>query len=190
MLSYNELKPGTYITFRNDPYEILDYDFLRMQKRKPVAQVKMRNLITKNAQAHTFHQGDKIEEADISHEKIKFLYSNKDEFWFCEENNPKERFNFTKDQLGQKINFLKENTPVDALIFNDKIIDIKLPIKIALKIVEAPPGIRGDTAQGGTKQATLETGAAVNVPLFINQDDIVRVNTETGQYMERVLKSK
>ncbi len=190
MLNYNELKPGIFITFKDNPYEILEYDFLRMQQRKPVAQVKMRNLITKNTQAHTFHQGDKIEEADISHENIKFLYSNKDEFWFCKENDPKERFNFKKDQLGQKTNFLKENTLVDALIFNDKIIDIKLPIKIDLKIVEAPPGIRGDTAQGGTKQATLETGASVNVPLFINQDDIVRVNTETGQYMERVQKSK
>ena len=190
MLNYNELKPGTYLTFNGDPYEVMEYDFMRMQQRKPVAQVKMRNLITGNTQAQTFHQSDKIEEAEISYKKIKHLYSSKDEYWFCEENNPKERFNLSKNQLGSKTNYLKENTSVEAIMFDEKIIGVRIPIKIDLRVVEAPPGIKGDTAQGGTKQVKLETGATANVPLFINQDDIVRINTETGQYIERAEKAK
>jgi elongation factor P len=189
MLSYNQLKPGTYIVFNKDPYEILEYDFLRMQQRKPVAQVKMRNLVTGNSMSYTFHQSDKIEEADMSYKTIKFLYSNKDEYWFCTENDPKNRFTFSKGQLGKKADFLKNNVIVDAIIFNKKIIDIKIPIKVELKVIEAPPGIRGDTAQGGTKQIKLESGASINAPLFINQDDIVRVNTQTGQYIERAEKA-
>ena len=189
MLSYNELKPGTYITFNNDPYEILEYDFLRMQQRKPVAQVKMRNLTTGNTMAYTFHQSDKIEEAEMSYKNIKFLYSNKDEYWFCAENDPKDRFSFSKDQLGQKAGFLKGDMIVDAILFKDKIIDVRIPIKVELKVVEAPPGTKGDTAQGGTKQVKLESGAMLNVPLFINQDDVVRVNTQTGQYIERAEKA-
>ncbi len=189
MLSYNQLKPGAYIIFNKDPYEILEYDFLRMQQRKPVAQVKMRNLITGNTMSYTFHQSDKIEEADMSYKSIKFLYSNKGEYWFCAQDNPKDRFFFSKNQLSEKFKFLKTNILVDAIIFNDKIIDIKIPIKIELKVVDAPPGIKGDTAQGGTKQVKLESGASINVPLFINCNDIVRVNTETGQYIERAEKA-
>ena len=190
MLNYNELKPGKYITFNNDPYEIMEYDFLRMQQRKPVAQVKMRNLISGNTQAHTFHQGDKIKEAEISHEKIKYLYSRKDEYWFCKENNPRNRFQLTESQIGKKAMFLKENSLVDANIFDEKIIGIVLPIKVNLKVIESPPGIKGDTAQGGTKQVKLESGATVNAPLFINQEDIITINTETGQYIERAEKAK
>jgi len=190
MLNYNELKPGTYLTFNGDPYEVLEYDFSRMQQRKPTVQVKIRNLISGNTQNQTFQQTDKIEEAEISYKKIKYLFSNKGEYWFCEENNPKERFSFKEAELGNKKNYLKENSLVDAAYFNEKIIGIELPIKIDLKVIESPPGIKGDTAQGGTKQVKLETGVSVNTPLFINQDDIIRVNTETGQYMERVQKAK
>lgn len=189
MLSYNELKPGIFISMDNEPFEIVEYDFLRMQQRKPVAQVKMRSLITGNTRQETFHQSDKIEEADISYKKIKFLYANRGEYWFCEENNPKERFSFKAEQLGLKVNFLKPNILVDAMLFNEEIINVKLPIKMELEVVEAPPGVKGDTAQGGSKQAKLESGAYVNVPLFVNQGDIIKINTETGEYTERVNKS-
>jgi len=189
MLSYNQLKPGTYIIFNNEPYEILEYDFLRMQQRKPVAQVKMRNLVSGNSMAYTFHQSDKIEEADISYKTIKFLYFSKDNYWFCAENNPKDRFSFLRSQLGKKADFLKSNIIIDAVIFNEKVIDVKIPIKVELKVIEAPPGIKGDTAQGGTKQVKLESGASVNVPLFINQDDVIRVNTQSGLYIERAEKA-
>jgi len=188
MINYNELKPGTYITHEGDPYEIMEYAFLRMQQRKPVAQVKMRNLITGNTMPFTFHQSDKIEDADISYKNIKFLYSHRDECWFCEVDNPKERFTLPASKLGSKVSFLKPNTEVEAMLFEDKIIDVRLPIKMEVEVVEAPPSIKGNTAQGGTKQIKIETGATINVPLFINQGDIIRVNTLTGEYSERVEK--
>lgn len=190
MLSYNELKPGIFIQMDNEPFEIVGYDFLRMQQRKPVAQVKMKSLITGNTRQETFHQSDKIEEADVNYKKIKFLYASRGEYWFCEESDPKIRFNFKAEQLGAKVNFLKPNTLVDAMVFGDKIINVRLPIKMEFEVIEAPPGIKGDTAQGGTKQIKLESGAYINAPLFINQGDIIRVNTETGEYTERAEKVK
>ncbi|MEK7452829.1 MAG: elongation factor P [Patescibacteria group bacterium] len=188
-LNYNELKPGTLLRFNGDPYEVLEYDFLRMQQRKPVAQVKMRNIITGNTQNHTFHQSDKIEAAEISYNKIKYLYLNKGEYWFCEENNPKNRFSLKESIVKDKMDFIKSNSLIEASMYDEKIIGVRIPIKVELKITEAPPGIKGDTAQGGTKQAKVETGATINVPLFINQDDIIKVNTETRSYIERAEKA-
>ncbi|MBI3671510.1 elongation factor P [Candidatus Azambacteria bacterium] len=161
-----------------------------MQQRKPVAQVKMRNIITGNTQNHTFHQSDKIEVAEMSYKKIKYLYSSRGEHWFCDEDNPKNRFSLKENQVSESIIFIKPNSVIDALVYNENIIGVKIPIKVELKVVEAPPGIKGDTAQGGSKQVKLETGATINAPLFINQDDIIRVNTETKQYIERAEKAK
>ncbi len=190
MLNYNELKPGTYLVYKGEPYEVLEYEFLRMQQRKPVAQVKMRNLITQNTLSHTFHQGDKIEEAEISRKNVKFIYTQRGEYWFCDQDNPKNRFKLTENQIGKKKIFLKENQIVEANEFNGNVIGITLPIKIDLKVVEAPPSIKGDTAQGGTKQVKLESGATISVPLFINQDDIITINTQSGEYIERKQKAK
>ncbi len=190
MLEYNELRPGMYIIFNGDPYEIVGYQFLRMQQRKPVAQVKMKNLINKNCIAHTFHQGEKIEEAEIEYKKAKYIFSKKDEFWFVNPENLKDRIMVKEDIIGDKKIFLKENEIVNLVLFKDKVIGIKLPIKMDFKVIEAPPSIRGNTAQGGTKQVKIETGAMINAPLFINGGDIIRVNTETKEYVERVKKGE
>jgi len=186
MLSINDLKNGTYFIFNNQPYEVLEARHLKMQQRKPVLQTKMKNLITGQVLERNFHPNEKFEEAEINKIEIKYLYNNRGEYWFCYKNDPSKRFNFKENQLSGQEKFLKPNSIVDALEFNDKIINISLPPKIDLKVTEAPPGIKGDTAQGGTKVVTLETGAKINAPLFINEGDVIKVNTKTGEYVERV----
>ena len=150
----------------------------------------MRNVINGKILERNFAQSDVFEEADIERAKVKFLYNHKDQYWFSYENEPSKRFLLTEELIGEATKFLKANTILDAIEYNGNIINIELPVKMEFKVLEAPPAIRGDTAQGGVKQVKIETGASINVPLFISQDDIVRVNTETGQYVERVEKGK
>ncbi len=188
MLAYNELKPGKYIVLDGQPYLVMEFNFLRKQQRRPVAQTKIKNLITGKTVEKTFQQSDKAEEAEMGVREINFLYSNKGEFWFCEKGDPGKRFKLDEHVVGNCADLMKPNSPVEAITFQDEIIGVKLPIKIDLKVVEAPPGLRGDTAQGGTKQVKVETGAAVTTPLFINEGDIIRINTETKEYAERVKK--
>ncbi len=190
MLEYNEIKERKHIIFEGEPYEVLDSHVFRKQQRKPVNQTKLKNMISGRVVEHSFHQSDKAVEAELETKQTKYLYSNpkKNEVWFCYENKPSERFSLSENVIGQSLKFLKENSLVNAMIFEDKIIDVKLPIKVELKVTEAPPSIKGNTAQGGNKQVTLETGANVNVPLFINEGDIITINTETGEYTDRVSK--
>src|SRR3989344_2013642 len=177
MLSYNELKIGTMFKFEGTPYEVLDYEFLRMQQRKPVAKTKIKNLITGQVIERNFHQNETISEIEVEKENIVFLYSHRDEFWFCEKGNPKNRFQIEENKIGAGAKFLKPNSEVLVNKLDDQILNVKLPIKADLLVKEAPPGERGNTAQGGAKMAILETGAQVAVPLFVNTGDIIRVNT-------------
>jgi len=188
MLSYNELKPGVFIILDGQPYEVLVFEFLRMQQRKPVVKTKLKNLITGKVAEHSFQQNDNLEEAELERMPSRFIYENRGVYWFNEVGNPQNRFSLEKEELGEEANFLKQNLEITALKFKDKIINIELPIKVDYKIIEAPPAIKGDTAQGGAKTAIIETGAKINVPLFINEGDIVKVNTTTGEYVERVEK--
>jgi elongation factor P len=188
MLSYNELKVGVLFIKDGDPYEVLEYAFIRMQQRKPVVQLKIKNLISGKVLPYTAHQNESFEEAEIGVVPVNFIYHNKGQFWFHEIGKPSARFFLTDEIVGDMGQYLKPNTEVKAFKFNDKIINIEPPVKVELKVTEAPPAIRGDTAQGGTKSVTLETGGKVNVPLFINEGDIIRINTRTGEYVERVEK--
>jgi elongation factor P len=189
MLAYNELKPGLLISLDGTVYEILEAAFLRMQQRKPVMKVKMRDIISGKVKETSFQPSDELEEAELERMKSRYLYENKGEYWFDEQGNPKNRFSFKADQLGIKAQFLKGNCEVTAIKFGDRLISIQLPVKIDLKVVEAPPAIKGDTASGGGKSVVLETGARVTAPLFISEGDTVRVNTDTGEYVERVQKA-
>ena len=190
MLGVNELKPKTFLIYEGQPYVVLETHHLKMQQRRPTVQVKMRNVVNAKILDRNFAQSDVFEEADITRTKVKFLYNHKDQYWFSYENEPSKRFLLTEDLIGEATKFLKPNTVLDAIEYNSKIINIELPVKMEFKIVEAPPAIRGDTAQGGVKQVKIETGAYINAPLFINQDDTIRINTETGEYVERVEKGK
>lgn len=187
-LGVNQLKPKIFFIYEGQPYVVLETHHLKMQQRRPTVQVKMRNMMNGKVLERNFAQSDVFEEADIERKKVKFLYNHREQYWFSQENESSKRFQLTQDLIGDSTKFLKSNTVLDAIEYNGEIITIELPIKMELKVTEAPPAIRGDTAQGGVKQVTIETGAQLNVPLFINQNDIVRVNTETGEYVERVEK--
>ena len=189
-LGVNELKPKTFLIYEGQPYVVLETHHLKMQQRRPTVQVKMRSVINAKILDRNFAQSDVFEEADVERRKVKFLYNHKEQYWFTYENEPTKRFQLTEELIGEATKFLKPNTVLDAIEYNGDIINIELPVKMEFKVLEAPPAIRGDTAQGGVKQVKIETGANLNVPLFINQDDIVRVNTETGEYVERVEKGK
>lgn len=195
MLEYNEILPKKVILVDGEPYEVLDAHVFRKQMRKPVNQTKLRHLITGKVTEQAFHQSEKAEEADLSLKAVKYLYNNRGEYWFCSEKNPADRFALTGDTVGNAGKFLKANAVVEALVFDDPatdddgtIIAVRVPIKVELAVKEAPPAVRGNTAQGGSKQVVLETGATINAPLFINEGDVVRINTDTGEYVERVDK--
>ncbi len=188
MLEYNEILPKKVILLEGEPYEVLDAHVFRKQMRKPVNQTKLRHLITGKVTEQAFHQSEKAEEADLSLKPIKYLYTNRSEWWFASPENPAERFKLSAETVGPGSQFLKPNSVLDANLFNDKIISLRIPIKVDLLVKEAPPAVKGNTVQGGTKQIVLETGAMVQAPLFVNGGDVVRVNTELGTYVERVDK--
>jgi elongation factor P len=189
-LGVNELKPKTFFLYEGQPYVVLETHHLKMQQRRPTVQVRMRNLINGKQLERNFAQSDIFEEADINRRNVKFLYAHRNEYFFSYQNDPSKRFQLGEDVLGNSPKFLKANTPLDAIEFDGNIITVELPIKMDLKVTEAPPAIRGNTAQGGVKQVTVETGAIINAPLFIEEGDIIRINTETGQYVERMEKDK
>lgn len=190
MLTYTDLRPGTQIIMDGEPYVVLDYTFSKKQRQKATAQTKIKSLISGKVVEKAFHPSDSIDEADIDTREVKFLYSNKGEYWFCPPDKPSERFKLEEGIVGNSGKFLTENLIVKSFIFEDKIINISVPIKMELKVTEAPPAVKGNTAQGATKSVTLETGHDIMVPIFINQGDMVRVNTEKGEYVERVSKAR
>lgn len=186
MLEYNEITVGKFIIFNDEPWEVLSAHVFRKQQRKPVNATKLRNLITGRITENSFHVSEKAEEADLSSRDIKFIYEAKGEYWFHEDGNPSKRFSLKEEQIGYGVKFLKKDAIAKAMIFDEKIIGVKLPIKVQLKVVEAPPNMKGNTAQGGNKVVKVETGASVNAPLFINEGDVIVINTENGEYVERV----
>jgi elongation factor P len=186
MLSYSEVTPKKVVLIDGVPHEVLSHWVFRKQQRKPVNQTKLRNLKTGGTIEHTFHQPDKIEEADLEKRTISFIYERNGEYWFMDPKNPKDRFPLSETLVGTTGQYLKQGLVVEALEFDDEIIKLIMPIKVELEVKEAPPDVRGNTAQGGTKVVTLETGATINAPMFIHAGDVIRINTETGTYVERV----
>jgi len=185
VLDFSDLKStGQIIKYNNEPYQIIWSNFMRTAQRKPVIQAKLRNLMTGKVMEYSFKYGEKIEEADVVKRKCQFLYSDDEGANFM---NPEtfENIMVPKALVEDQVKYLKEGTDTIIMFFEDKPIALDLPVKIDLKVVETAPGVKGDTATGGTKPATLETGYVVNVPLFIKEGDMVRVNTSSGDYVER-----
>ena len=189
MLDYNQVTPGKFIVLDGQPYECLVSQTSKKSRQKASNQTKLKNLITGKVTEKAFHQSDNLEEADISKKTVIFIYENRGEYWFHEDGNPKERFKLDADMIGDQSKFLKEKTGIDALVFNEEVIGISLPIKMDLLVTEAAPAVKGNTAQGATKQVVVETGASITVPIFVNQGDVIRINTESGEYVERASKS-
>jgi len=188
MLNYNEITQRKYIDLDGEPYEVITSQVSRKQANKPVNKTKIKSLISGRVIEKVFHVSDKAKEADIGTRTIKYLYNNRGEYWFSDPENPKDRFKLDENVLEDNTRYLKENASVDSLVFNDQIMNIKIPIKMDFTVKEAAPAVKGNTATGATKQITLETGMTVNTPLFINEGDVIRINTETGEYTERVEK--
>jgi len=189
ILSYNEILPKTIITYNGEPYEVLSSHIFRMQQRKPVNQTKLRHLVSGKVTEISFHQNESVSEADVGKMQAQYLYTNRGESWFAEDDNAKNRFAFPEDSVHDKVQWLAQNSTVEILTIDDKPMTIKIPIKADLVVTEAPPAVKGNTVSGGNKLATLSTGAKVDVPLFINEGDVVRINTDTGEYVERVDKA-
>ncbi len=175
--------------YEGSPYEVISFSFLRMQQRKPVAQTEIKNLITGKILQRNFHMNETFEEVEIDRVPVKYLYTTKDQYWFSDLKDPSKRFFLTEEVVGTPAHFTKTNTQVDAIKWGEKIIAINFPIKADLKITETPPGEKGNSASNTTKTATVETGAEIQVPMFVNNGDIVRINTATGMYVERMEKA-
>ena len=186
MLSHTELRKGIQIVLEGSPYEVFESSSMFKGRGSSVTQTRMRNLQNGNILQKTFHAGEEVEEAEISRFQAKWIDKTTGKFTFSYVDDDSKRFELGEEQIGDVHRFLKENEVVEGLIFKDKIINVSLPIKIQLKVTEAPPGVRGDRAQGGTKTVTLETGTTINVPLFVETDDVIEVNTEIGEYVRRI----
>jgi elongation factor P len=188
-LQYSEITPKRTVVMDGDPYVVLSSAFSKKDRQKASNYVKMKNLRSGGVVDRTFHMADVLEEANIEKVDVKFLYENRGEYFFCSPNNPSDRFSFTQDIIGDGAEFMKQNSIVEALVFDDKIMSITVPVKVELKVKEAAPAVKGNTSSGATKEVVLETGATVQVPMFINEGDIVSINTESGLYTERVEKA-
>ena len=194
MLEYSEIRQGKIIIYEDEPCEVLDNHVARTQMRKPQNQVKLKSLLSGRTWNATFHAADKAEEAEIEKRDVKFLFTNKGEYWFCSPTDPSNRFKIDEKIIGESTaKFLKPNENASAIVWTDeddeeKIINVKLPVKMEFMVKEAPPSIRGNTANGGGKLAILENGMKVTVPFFVEQGDKIVVNTENGEYVERVQK--
>lgn len=190
MLEYSEIRTGKIIIYENEPCEVMDNHVARTQQRKPQNQVKLKSLLSGRTWNTVFHASDKADEAEISKKDVKFLYSNKGEFWFCDPEDPKNRFKLDEKVLGDSAKYLKTNEIATALVWDnddeEQIISVKVPVKMEFIVKEAPPSIKGNTANGGGKIVTLENGINISVPFFVEAGDKIRVNTETGEYVERV----
>ena len=190
-LEYSEIREKKIIIYNDEPCEVVESHVARTQQRKPQNQVKLRSLISGKVFPATFHVSESADEADIDKKDVTFLYVNKGEYWFCMPEDKSNRFKLDEVLMGDGAKFLKQNNNVTALVWTngedeEKIIKISLPIKMNFKVKEAPPAVRGDTSKGGNKVITLENGTTLNAPMFINEGDVVSINTETGEYVERV----
>ncbi|MFC1663039.1 elongation factor P [Patescibacteria group bacterium] len=182
----NDLKLGTVIDLEDQPCQVVFAQHVKMGRGGAVLKTKLKNLVNGNQLEKTFKSGDNVEVADLLHGKANYLYADDEGLHFMN-NETYDQFNIDKTVIGEKEKYLIEGSDVDVLLFNDKPVTIELPNKVELKVTSAPEGVRGDTAQGSvTKEVELENGTTVKTPLFIKTGDVVRVNTETGQYVERV----
>src|SRR5579885_3130200 len=185
VLDFSDLKgTGQIIKYNGEPYQIIWSNFMRTAQRKPVIQAKLRNLMTGKVMEYSFKYGEKIEEPDVTKSKCQYLYADDEGAHFMDPESF-ETIVVPKAIVEDQTKFLKEGTDTTIMFFEDRPIALDLPVKMDLLVVETAHGVKGDTATGGTKPATVETGYVVNVPLFIKEGDVVRVNTASGDYVER-----
>lgn len=185
MLDLNDMKLGTVILFNNEPFQVIWSNRMRTAQRKPVMQTKLRNVISGKVIEYSFKFGERVQEADVARERATFLYTDESGTHFMSQETF-EAIDFDKEVTREQEVYLKEGLEVTVLKFNGKPVSIELPIKVAYKVVDSPPGVKGDSGGTVTKKITLETGLVVDAPLFIKEGETVLVSTVDGEYKERV----
>lgn len=184
-MTINDLKPGVVFEFEGEPWKVLKTTHVHMGRGSAVLQSKIKNVITGRVIERAFRARDEVKPADMDTREIFYLYNHRGEYWFCESNDRAKRFRLSQDIIGETGKFMKTNTAITAVLFKDEIIGVQLPIKIQFRVTQAPPAVKGDTQGGVMKQVELENGASIAAPIFIKEGDIIIVNTETGEYVER-----
>ncbi len=185
MVSAMDFRPGVTFLMDNIIYEVVQFQHVQRPRLAPLVRAKIRNIKAGTVVERTFSPDDKFQDVNLELRELHYSYKTGNAFVFVD-SETYEQFEFEEEKLGDSKQFLKEDMIINMLIYNGDIVGIKLPPKVDLKVVQAPPGIKGDSAGGVTKPVTLETGAVVNAPLFIKEGDTVRVDTRTGEYVERV----
>ncbi|GMT48368.1 MAG: elongation factor P [bacterium] len=185
MISTSDFKRGTKIEFRGEPYEILDFQHVKMGRGSAFVRTKMKGLRTGKIIEETFSSGDKVPKPELEEKEMQYLYK-QDNLCYFMDTGTYEQVPVTEEQLGDSKKYLKESMNVYILYYKGEPIAVELPIFVELKVARTEPGFKGDTASGGSKPAILETGASVKVPFHINEGDIIKVDTRTGEYIERV----
>ena len=185
MLSISDIKQGTLCTINAEPYEVIYTQHVQMGRGGAILRLKLKSLSSGNVLEKTLKGADSLEAADVSRVKVNFLYRDAEGFHFMD-NQTYEQFSLSAAVIGDKGNFLKDGSEVALLKADERPISIQLPAKLEFTVTTTIPGIKGDTAQGKvTKPATVETGYQLNVPLFVKEGDVIRINTESGEYVER-----
>ncbi|HEY7751394.1 MAG TPA: elongation factor P [Ignavibacteriaceae bacterium] len=185
MADTSDFRNGLILKFKNDLYTIVEFQHVKPGKGGAFVRSTLKNLRNGKVLENTFRAGEKVDVVRVERKKYQFLYK-ENEFLVCMDNQTFEQINVPKEYFGEGVNFLKESEEVEILFNGDEIISVEIPIFIALKVIETEPGFKGDTATGAFKPAKLETGATINVPLFININDTLKVDTRTGEYTERL----
>ncbi len=185
-INFSDLNRGLVIELDGQPWMVMDYERHKMQQRAPVTRIKMKNLLSGAVVERTFQRYDTgFTVADIDNRPTQYLYTD-GEFYYFLDQETFDQYELTTEILGDSLGYLKENAGVEVVFYNGAAISVNLPTHVELEVTETPPSLRGDTAQGGNKPATLETGLRINVPMFITPGTVVRVDTRTGTYTERV----
>ncbi len=185
MYDSSDLRKGLKIVIDGNPYIVTDFQFSKPGKGQALYRCKLKNMMTGYTMDRTYRSGEKFDPANLDEVKMQFLYKDGDGFHFMD-TQKYEQIALTEEQVGEAKNFLKENMEVTVLFFDSTPIDITLPIFVELQVTKSDPGVRGDTATGATKPATLETGYVIQVPLFIEEGEVLKIDTRTGEYVERV----
>lgn len=181
----SEFRKGLKIEVDGEPFEVVDFQHVKPGKGSAIVRTSIRSLITGRLLQPTFKSGDKFDRPDIEEKEMQYLYKQGDDFYFMDNKNYEQTF-LSEKELGEARNFLKENVNCSILFYNGKAIGVQMPNSIDLKVVTCDPGVRGDTVSGAMKPATLESGYVVNVPLFINEGDVLKIDTRDGKYLTRV----
>ena len=185
MISTSEFRNGARLEVDGEPYYIIEFQLVKPGKGGAFVRTKLKGYKTGSVIDRTFRSGEKFEEPNLDETEMQFLYSAGDDFSFMDTSSY-EQFTYPRKQLGENVDLLKENTLVKVLLYHGEPISVELPIFMELKVLETDPGIRGDTASGGTKPAKLETGATVKVPLYLESGEVIKVDTRTRSYVERI----